>query len=62
MTKMTADQILKAMNEMENGERIKLLKALSEKHFGRKPSIDEIRKLNYEAMYGDEDEVDEDWD
>ncbi|MCT1905262.1 hypothetical protein [Oceanobacillus sojae] len=57
MTKMTADELLKAINEMENGERIKLLKALSEKHFGRKPSIDEIRKLNYDAMYGDEDET-----
>lgn len=36
---MTAIQILKAMDEMDNGERIKLLKVLSVKHFGRKPTI-----------------------
>lgn len=51
---MTAEQILKAMDYMDNGECIKLLKALSVKHFGRKPTLEEIRKLNYEAMYGDD--------
>lgn len=57
MTKMSAEQILKAMEEMEFDERIKLLKTLGEKHFGLKEkSIEEIRRLNYEAMYGDEDE------
>lgn len=55
MQKMTAKQILKAIEEMDNGERIKLLSVLAEKHFGRKqPTIEEIAKLNYEAMYGDE--------
>ncbi|MBM7620191.1 hypothetical protein JOC95_002044 [Bacillus tianshenii] len=55
MQKMTAKQILKAMEEMDNGERIKLLSVLAEKHFGKKPpTIEEIAKLNYVAMYGDE--------
>lgn len=54
---MKADEILKAMEEMDFDERIKLLKTLGEKHFGRKEkTIEEIRRLNYEAMYGDEDE------
>ncbi|WP_180954339.1 MULTISPECIES: hypothetical protein [Bacillales] len=52
---MTAEQILKAMDEMENGERIKLLKILAVKHFGRKqPTKEEITKLNYEAFHGDD--------
>lgn len=57
MIKLSAEQILKAIEEMEFEERIKLLKLLGNKHFGRKEkTIEEIRKLNYEAMYGDEDE------
>jgi hypothetical protein len=56
---MNAEQVMKIIEDMDNGERIKLLKALSEKHFGRKPTIEEIRKLNYEALYGDDDE--EEW-
>lgn len=57
MTIMTADQVLKAMDEMEYEERIKLLKVLAVKHFGRKPkTVEEIAKLNYEAMHGDDDE------
>jgi hypothetical protein len=54
--KMTAEQLLTAMDKMENGERIKLLMALSEKHFGRRHTIEEITKLNYEAMYGDDED------
>lgn len=57
MIKLSAEQILKAIEEMEFEERIKLLKLLGNKHFGLKEkTIEEIRKLNYEAMYGDEDE------
>ncbi|MFJ8065682.1 hypothetical protein ACIQYS_13710 [Psychrobacillus sp. NPDC096426] len=37
--KMTAEQLLTAMEKMENGERIKLLMALSEKHFGRRYTL-----------------------
>ncbi|MBD7971090.1 hypothetical protein [Paenibacillus gallinarum] len=56
MEKMTAEQILRAMEEMDNGERIKLLKVLAVKHFGfRQPTLEEIKKLNYEAMYGDDE-------
>ncbi|MDG4655550.1 hypothetical protein P6P90_04770 [Ectobacillus antri] len=54
--KMTADQLLKAIDEMDNGERIKLFKILAVKHYGRELTIEEIAKLNYEAMYGNEDE------
>lgn len=54
---MTAEQILKAMDEMDNGERIKLLKIIAVKHFGRKqPTKDEIAKLNYEAFHEDDNE------
>lgn len=57
MSKMTAEEVLKAMEEMDNGERIKLLSVLAVKHFGRKPpTIEEIARLNYIAFYGDEDE------
>jgi hypothetical protein len=56
VTQMNAEEILKAIENMSNGERIKLLHVLSEKHFGRKPTIEEIAKLNYEAMYGDDSE------
>lgn len=31
---INAEQILKTMNEMDNSNKIKLLKALSEKYFG----------------------------
>lgn len=44
---MTAKEIMKAIEEMENGERIKLLELLAEKHFGGSPSKEEITKLHY---------------
>lgn len=56
-TPMTAEQILKAIECMDYDERIKLLIALGEKHFGRKPkTIEEVTKLNYEAFHGDDNE------
>lgn len=57
----TASDILKAMDNMDKGERIKLLKELSVKHFGFKElTPEEIAKLNYEAMHGEEGK-NEDW-
>ncbi|MEK4872234.1 hypothetical protein [Niallia sp. FSL W8-1348] len=44
---MKAVEIMKAIEEMENGERIKLLELLAEKHFGGSPSKQEIEKLHY---------------
>lgn len=56
MEKLTAEQILKAMEQMDNDERIKLLDVLAVKHFGfRQPTLEEIEKLNYEALYGDDE-------
>lgn len=55
MEKMTAEEILKAMDVMDKGERIKLLKELSVKHFGYKqPTLEEIARLNNQAMHGEE--------
>jgi hypothetical protein len=53
---INAEQVMKLIENMDNGERIKLLKMLSEKHFGRKPTLEEIQKLNYGAMYEDDTE------
>lgn len=39
---MTAEQILKAMEIMDNGERIKLLEALFHKHYDNRPNGDLI--------------------
>lgn len=54
MTK-TAKEMIQYIEEMDNGERIEFLKYLSVKHFGRKPTIEEIAKLNYEAFHGDDE-------
>ncbi len=42
---MKAEEILNVIKDIENKERIKLLKALSEKYFGRKPTTDEVADL-----------------
>ncbi|EKN67395.1 hypothetical protein P9E76_04920 [Schinkia azotoformans] len=56
MTKKSCDEMIQYMKDMDNGERIKFLNWLSYEHFGRKPiSKEEIARLNYEAMYGDEE-------
>ncbi|MEC2075426.1 hypothetical protein [Metabacillus fastidiosus] len=52
---MTANEILKAIEGMDNSERIKLLNELSAKHFGKRPSLEEIRWRDYNAFHGDEE-------
>lgn len=47
---MTAEHIIKAIDKMDNGDLFKLLNTLAEKHFGKKPSIEEIRTMDYEAV------------
>jgi hypothetical protein len=49
--KMTADQILKTIGEMENGERIKLLSTLYTKHFDNRPPKEILDKERHRAIY-----------
>ena len=42
MTKMTAEQIIKSMKDMENGERIKFLEYLYHAHFNSGLPIEDI--------------------
>ncbi|MEW4286728.1 hypothetical protein [Priestia koreensis] len=44
--KMTANEVLKAIENMENGERIKLLAELSKNHFGGNESLEDIKDLH----------------
>ncbi|GAB6620011.1 TPA: hypothetical protein ACOQ39_004093 [Bacillus cereus] len=54
--KMTADEILVNMYKMDDTEKLELLKVLSEKHFEGTKSVEEIRHLNSIAVFGDEEE------
>ncbi|MGN7114749.1 hypothetical protein [Lysinibacillus odysseyi] len=51
MTIMTADELLKAMDEMENEERIKLLDVLFHKNFDNRPPKEVLEKERYRALY-----------
>lgn len=53
---MTADEIMKAIEEMDNGERIKLLNILFDKHFDSRPPKDQIVKEREEMFWGKEEE------
>lgn len=57
MTKMTAEQLLKAIEEMENGERIKLLDALFHKHFDNRPPKEVMDRERYRALYPEDFEA-----
>ena len=37
---MTADQLIQAMKDMENGERIKFLRYVSDNHFGQRYTVE----------------------
>ncbi|CAM4394385.1 hypothetical protein BAMA_13000 [Bacillus manliponensis] len=58
MAKVTAEQILKVMDEMDNEEKMKLLQALSRKHFRGELSIEEIQSLHYKFWEDDNDDCD----
>jgi hypothetical protein len=49
---MTADEIMKAMEEMDNGERIKLLNKLFHNSFDSRPPKDKIIKEKEEIFWG----------
>ncbi|WP_262177762.1 hypothetical protein [Saccharococcus sp. Marseille-Q5394] len=52
-----AEEVLLIIEAMEYAERNKLLSELAYKHFGRKRyTLEEIARLNYIALYGDEEE------
>lgn len=54
---MTAEEVLKTIKEMKNSERNKLLEQLAYEYFGKKRlTPEEVAKLNYDAMYGDEED------
>ena len=55
--KYTAEEVLKIIEEMKHEEKIKLLVELGYRHFGNERlSPEEVRQLNYEAMYGDDED------
>lgn len=53
---MTADEIMKEIEEMENGERIKLLNMLFDCYFDSRPSKAQIVKEKDEIFWGKENE------
>jgi hypothetical protein len=53
---MTADEIMKAIEEMDNGERIKLLNKLFDNYFDSRPSKEQIIKEKEEIFWGTDDE------
>lgn len=53
---MTADEIMKAIEEMDNGERIKLLNKLFDIYFDSRPPKEQIIKEKEEIFWGKEDE------
>jgi hypothetical protein len=53
---MTADEIMKAIEEMDNGERIKLLNKLFDNYFDSRPSQEQIIKEKEEMFWGKENE------
>lgn len=53
---LTADEIMKAIEEMDNGERIKLLNNLFDNYFVSRPPKEQIIKEKEEILWGKEDE------
>ncbi|MDC3413893.1 hypothetical protein [Terrihalobacillus insolitus] len=53
---MTADEVMKAIEEMDNGERIKLLNKLFDTYFDSRPPKEQIIKEKEEMFWGKEDD------
>ncbi|GAA0337448.1 hypothetical protein GCM10008967_29630 [Bacillus carboniphilus] len=53
---MTAEEILKAIEEMDNSERIRLLNELFDKYFDSRPPKEQIIKEKEEIFWGTDDE------
>lgn len=52
---MTAEQLLKAIEEMSNKERNKLLEEMAVKYYGIDLTAEDVQRLNYQAFHGDDD-------
>lgn len=55
MTKVNAEQMLKAIEEMSNKERNKLLEEMAVKYYGIELTAEDVQRLNYEAFHGNDD-------
>ncbi|MGM0878498.1 MAG: hypothetical protein ACQEWV_28330 [Bacillota bacterium] len=53
---MTADEIMKAIEKMDIGERIKLLNKLFDNYFDSRPNKEQIIREKEEMFWGKEDE------
>lgn len=56
-TKMTAEQLLNAIEEMENGERIKLLSELYKRHYDNRPTKEVMDRERHRALYPEDFEA-----
>jgi len=54
---MTAEEILKAIIEMDNSERIKLLNKLYDRYFDNRPPREQIIKEKEEFFWGTDDDL-----
>lgn len=52
--KLTADDILKAIEEMDNAERIKLLGSLFDEYFDNRPPKEQIEREKEEFLFGND--------
>lgn len=53
---MTAEEIMKVIEEMDNGERIKLLNTLFDHYFDSRPSKEQIIREKEEMFWGEDDD------
>lgn len=53
---MTAEEVMKAIEKMENSERIKLLNELFDNYFDSRPPKEQIIKEKEEMLWGKDDE------
>ncbi len=51
---MTADEIIEAIEEMDNSERIKLLNKLFDNYFDSRPSKEQIVKEKEKMFWGED--------
>ncbi|MBU6081280.1 MULTISPECIES: hypothetical protein [Allobacillus] len=53
---MTADEVMREIESMENAERIKLLNKLFDQYFDNRPPKEQIIKEKDESFWGKDDE------
>lgn len=54
---MTADEVMREIESMENAERIKLLNKLFDQYFDNRPPKEQIIKEKDESFWGKDDEI-----